>query len=152
MKVHIILVGRSKQAFVRPAIDEYRARCQRYVTLRETVFPEGRGGPEQTKQMEAASILKAMGDADYSIVLDERGKQLSTREFASKWAEMQQFGYKEVCLVVGGAFGVTEEVRRKADLVLALSMMTFPHQFVRAVLYEQLYRIFTVLRNEPYHH
>jgi 23S rRNA (pseudouridine1915-N3)-methyltransferase len=152
MKLRIVLVGRTKQAFVKPAIEEYRNRCKRYVQLEELVLNEGKGDVDKMMQQEEASILKAISSSDRTIVLDERGTEFSTVELAGIWQDIQLGGFKEVSIVVGGAYGLSDKVRQKADIVLALSKLTFPHQFVRAILYEQLYRVFTVLKNEPYHH
>ena len=152
MKLRIVLVGRTKQAFVKPAIEEYRNRCRRYVQLEELVLNEGKGDVDKMMQQEEASILKAISSSDRTIVLDERGTEFSTVELAGIWQDLQLGGFKEVSIVVGGAYGLSDKVRQKADIVLALSKLTFPHQFVRAILYEQLYRVFTVLKNEPYHH
>lgn len=152
MKLRIVLVGKTKQAFVKPAVDEYRKRCGRYVQLQELILSDGRGNVEQVRKMEETSILKVLEPSEYLILLDERGKEFTTEQLADHWQVIQDSGQRNVAVVVGGAYGVTAELRQKADLVLALSQLTFPHQFVRAVLYEQLYRIFTVLKNEPYHH
>ena len=152
MKLRIILVGKTKQAWVVPAVEEYRKRCTRYVQLEEVILPEGKGTIEQVQRREETAIRKAIVDRSYIVFLDERGKQFTSPAFAAQWQKVEDSGCKQVCIVVGGAYGLSPGLREQADLIIALSHLTFPHQLVRAIMYEQLYRAFTILKNEPYHH
>ena len=106
---------------------------------------------ERVRAEEESAILKVCQDCRYVFVMDERGKELSSAEFAKDLRTVMDTGHSQVAFVIGGAYGVSEAVRQRADRVMALSRMTFPHQFVRAVLYEQIYRAFTIIRGEPYH-
>ncbi len=152
MKIRVILVGKTKQTWVVPAVEEYRKRCRRYVQFEEVVLPEGKGTIEQVQLKEEKAIEKAIADSTYTILLDERGQEFTSHELAGVWKTIQDRGRKQVCIVVGGAYGLSSGMKQKGNLLVALSKLTFPHQFVRAILYEQLYRAFTILKNEPYHH
>jgi Uncharacterized conserved protein len=108
-------------------------------------------GQEQ-KTKEGIKILLSVGKDDYVVLLDERGKEFRTVEFA-EWLEKRiAAGGKRIVFIIGGAWGFSEEVYSRADLSLSLSKMTFPHQLVRLLFAEQLYRAFTIIKGEPYHH
>lgn len=155
MKVEFWLVGKSKDAWVIDASEHYLKRISRYSTLTTEVIPDsGSKRPEEMRKDETERILNKLRKSPkaFTILLDERGKQLSSITFADLLSKQQSQGSSTFRFIIGGAFGVEEELRKEVDAVLSLSNMTFPHQLVRIIFLEQLYRAFTILRGEGYHH
>ena len=108
--------------------------------------------PSRQKQLEGEAILKNIVDGDFLVLMDERGAQYTSIEF-SQWLQKRMLsGVKRLVLVIGGPYGFSEEVYARADQKISLSKMTFSHQIIRAIFAEQLYRAFSILHNEPYHH
>ncbi len=156
MKIQLLLTGKTKSPFIREGLEEYRRRLVRYADFEIRELPElkksGSWPEGKVKGEEARTILKAIDSRDFVVLLDERGQALNSKAFA-RWLEKKQSGPNRTLLfVVGGAFGFGEEVYRRADLTLSLSVMTFSHQLVRLIFLEQLYRAYTLMRGEPYHH
>ncbi len=121
--------------------------------LEEVVLPEaGRGEPAWQQRTESERILAALKPGEKVVVLDERGKQLTSPGFAQRLGTWRDQGARELAFVIGGAYGMTEAVRERADLVLSLSPMVFPHQLVRVLFAEQLYRALSILKGTGYHH
>jgi 23S rRNA (pseudouridine1915-N3)-methyltransferase len=104
------------------------------------------------KQLEGEAIMKLIGEGDYLVLMDERGQQYTSMEYAQWLQKRMLSGVKRLALVIGGPYGFSEEVYARANQKISLSKMTFSHQIVRAIFAEQLYRAFTILNNEPYHH
>jgi len=153
MKVRLILVGRSERGFVEDGVGHYLARLQRTSPVEVVVLPEaGRGEVTFQQRTESERILAALKPGERVVVLDERGAALTSPAFANKLGTWRDQGVRQVAFVIGGAYGMTDEVRQRADLVMALSEMTFPHQLVRVLFAEQLYRAFSILQGSPYHH
>lgn len=107
---------------------------------------------ERTKQMEEELILKRLQANHYLILLDERGKQYNSVQWAQQFQQLMNMGTKTLVLLIGGAFGVSDTIRKQAKQVWALSPLVFPHQLVRLIVAEQVYRAFSILNNSPYHH
>jgi 23S rRNA (pseudouridine1915-N3)-methyltransferase len=156
MKIAIIQVGKTNEKHVSEGIDIYSSRIRKYsgfeiITVPDLKNTRNMPGLEQ-KAKEGNKILQSVGNEDYVVLLDERGKELRTIEF-SEWLEKKIAGsVKRIVFVIGGAWGFSEEVYSRADFRLSLSKMTFPHQLVRLLFTEQLYRAFTIIKREPYHH
>jgi len=135
---------------------EYLKRLKRYVTLEKIVIPELKSAAKMSvadvKKAEGELIFKNIDAAEIVVLLDESGKELASREFADWMQKRMNQGPKCITFVVGGAYGFSEEVYKIASYKIALSKMTFGHQMVRVIFLEQLYRAFTILKNEPYHH
>jgi 23S rRNA (pseudouridine1915-N3)-methyltransferase len=108
--------------------------------------------PSRQKQLEGEAILRLVGEGDCLTLMDERGAQYTSMEYAQWLQKRMLSGVKRLVLVIGGPYGFSEEVYKRADQKISLSKMTFSHQIVRAIFTEQLYRAFTILHNEPYHH
>lgn len=143
-------------SFVREGIDEYLKRIQHYAKVQWEEIPDIKQrknlSHDQIKSKEAELILGKLKQGDQLILLDERGKQHSSVEFAN-WLEHQMMhAGKDLVFVVGGAYGFADSVYNRSQSKLSLSKMTFSHQIVRALFAEQLYRAFTIQRGEPYHH
>lgn len=147
------MVGRTERGHVAEGVAHYLERVRRMATCEEVVLPEaGKGDADHQRRVEEPRILGALRPGERVVLLDERGEALTSVAFARKLGAWRDQGVREVAFVIGGAFGVTDAVRERADLVLALSAMTFPHQLVRVLFAEQLYRAFTILKGTPYHH
>lgn len=153
MKIRLILVGRSERGFVDDGTRHYLARLERNYPVEVVVLPEaGKGEAAFQQRSESERILAAVKPGERLVVLDERGAALTSPAFAHKLGAWRDQGVRQVAFVIGGAYGMTDEVRERADLVMALSAMTFPHQLVRVLFAEQLYRAFSILQGTGYHH
>ena len=155
MKIHLIFVGKTREAYLREGIEDYLARLRHYVPVRVTVV---RAEPLLREAMEEEAIgresdrVEAQVDpGDHLVVLDRLGKQMTSEELARWWAQMERGGCRELALAVGGALGFSDRLRRRANTLLSLGRMTFTHEMSRLVLLEQLYRARTILRGEKYH-
>ena len=107
---------------------------------------------DRTKLQEEEMLLKKLQPNHYLVLLDERGKQLNSVQWSQQFQQMMNMGTKTVVILIGGAFGVTENIRKQAKQVWSLSSLVFPHQLVRLIVAEQVYRAFSILNNSPYHH
>lgn len=153
MKVRIVLVGRTERGFVAEGQAHYLERVQRQAPVEVVVLPEaGKGDADYQRRVEGERILAALKPGERVVVLDERGRHLPSQAFAAQLGGWRDQGVRQVAFVIGGAYGMTDEVRARADLLLSLSAMTFPHQLVRVLFAEQLYRAFSILQGTGYHH
>ncbi|MBL7946074.1 MAG: 23S rRNA (pseudouridine(1915)-N(3))-methyltransferase RlmH [Flavobacteriales bacterium] len=153
MNFRLLLVGRSERGLVTDGVDHYLGRLTRSFPVEQVVLPEaGKGEPAYQQRVESERILAALKPGERVVVLDERGTHLTSPQFAGRIGAWRDQGVRKVVFVIGGAYGMTDEVRQRADLVLALSAMTFPHQLVRVLFAEQLYRASAILQGSPYHH
>jgi 23S rRNA (pseudouridine1915-N3)-methyltransferase len=155
VKIHLIFVGKTREAYLREGIEDYLARLRRYVPVKVTVV---RAEPLLREAMGKEAIdresdrVEAEVDAGaHLVVLDRLGKQMGSEELARWWAEMERRGCQKLAFAIGGALGFSDRLRRRADTLLSLSRMTFTHEMIRLVLLEQLYRARTILRGEKYH-
>lgn len=152
--IRLVCVGKLKAAWWRSAAAEYQQRIARFAPLEEHLVPDGAAALPAAKRMQAEGekLLAALEPKDYVILLDERGKAHTSTAFADKLAAwMDDPGFRP-CLVIGGAFGCSKEVKSAARETLSLGPMTLPHELARVVLLEQLYRALTIQRGMPYHH
>jgi 23S rRNA (pseudouridine1915-N3)-methyltransferase len=154
MKVVIVSVGRVRQSFIKEGEGEYLQRLKGTfpVELCELGLeaPESMS-PSEVQEREAVEALKKVQGYDYLVVLDERGKSISSPDFSKFLQGRMNAGTRSLCFVIGGAFGFSEKVRQEADYILSLSALTMPHQLTRLVLLEQIYRAHTILRGIRYH-
>jgi len=155
MKCTAIFVGRTADKLYRDAIDDYVGRLTHYMPLEIIVLPELKNARnlsrDQQKQAEGEAILKQIQKQDTVVLLDERGRERTSSDFA-RWLERKQMTAKRLVFVVGGPFGFSADVYSRADEQISLSLMTFSHQMVRLFFVEQLYRACTIIRGESYHH
>ena len=156
MEVKLVTVGKTDVPWVKEGLDLYVSRLRHYVPFTLVEIPQLRNvsafSQEQIKEKEGELILKQVAPGDTVILLDERGKQYRSVEWAD-WIQRQlSLGGKGLVFVVGGAYGFSQKVYDRAGGLVSLSKMTFSHQMVRTVFAEQLYRAFTIIRGEPYHH
>lgn len=154
MKIVAIAVGKKHDSDIARAVDDYSKRLTRYATFDWQILPPAKGkmGADETKRAESALLLTFLKDDDYIVLLDEVGVQLSSNELAGILDDLDMQTSKRVVFIIGGAYGVTDELKRRADMLWSLSKLVFPHQLVRLLLAEQLYRANTIRRGEPYHH
>ncbi len=153
MNVRLLLVGRSERGLVTDGVEHYLGRLTRTFPVEQVVLPEaGKGEPAYQQRVECERILAALRPGERVVVLDERGIQMTSPQFAGRIGSWRDQGVRRIAFVIGGAYGMTDEVRQRADLVLSLSAMTFPHQLVRVLFAEQLYRASAILQGSPYHH
>ncbi len=156
MKIVFLLNGKTQEEYVEKGLLEYEKRIQRYVPYQRIEIPSPRiqAGTQETfvKEAEARLMEKYVLRGAELILLDEKGKMMSSVEFASMLQQRMNTGLKNIVFAVGGPYGFHENILKQSSFRLSLSPMTFPHQLVRLIFAEQLYRAFTILRNEPYHH
>lgn len=149
-------VGKTGTRFVSEGIEEYRKRINRYVSFSIEELPDIRNSRSMTeslqKQKEGEAILARIQQSDCLVLLDERGREYSSIEFAAFCEKLFASGRKRVVFLVGGPYGFSDDVYARADSKISLSRMTFNHEMVRMFFAEQIYRAMTILRNEPYHH
>ncbi len=155
MRLTVLFTGKTKERYLKEGIGEYLKRIGRYAPLTSITLPDlkisGKAGHEQLKKMEGEQILKKLKPVDHVILLDERGQMFNSTEFAQHLSALEgRTGH--TVFVVGGAYGFSDEVYQRANETLSLSAMTFSHQMVRLIFAEQLYRAYTILKGEPYHH
>ncbi len=152
MKVGIVVIGKTAKAYS-AAVDDYLSRISHYLPVRLTVLPDVTKGKTlsiaQIKSLEGAQMMKLFGTTDYVVLLDEQGKEYSSVAFA-QWLNRQQ--QRQLWFVIGGAYGFSDDLYARANEKLSLSQMTFPHDLVRLIFVEQLYRACTIIKGEPYHH
>lgn len=155
MKVEFWLIGKNKDPWVIEATEHYLGRCSRYCNISLDIIAESRHTkPEGIRKDETDRILAKLQKSPkaYTVLLDEKGKEMGSVQFAKLLSGLQASGQSTVRFIIGGAYGVDAGLRTVVNEILSLSKMTFPHQLVRIVFLEQLYRAFTILRGEGYHH
>lgn len=156
MQISLLAIGKTDNADLQSLINSYQKRLGHYVKFSFEVLPDIKNAKnfkeDQQKKKEGELILKKISTSDVLILLDEKGKEMNSINFASYLQKHMNSGIKNLVFVIGGPYGFSEEVYLRAQGKLALSKMTFSHQMVRLFFIEQLYRGFTILKNEPYHH
>jgi 23S rRNA (pseudouridine1915-N3)-methyltransferase len=152
LKLRVIWVGKSRDPWVKEVVGDYAGRIRRYAPLELSEVRDEKGAEaEEMRRRECERIEKMIPPGVILVLLDERGEQMDSPGLAAYIGKQRDSGTGELVFAIGGAYGFSEEFRRRGRL-LALSKMTFTHQMVRVFLLEQIYRAFTILNNEPYHH
>src|ERR1700744_2411538 len=156
MKITLLLIGKTEDAYLREGISKYLNRLRHYIRIDFIEIPELKNTKaltqEQQKTKEAELILKKLLPADHVILLDEKGVQLTSQQFADYLDKKAISSVNNLVFIVGGPYGFDQSVYQRANDKLSLSKMTFSHQMVRLFFVEQLYRAFTIIKGEPYHH
>lgn len=156
MNIKLLAIGKTDNKNLQALIDEYTKRLSFYIKFDLDIIPDIKNvknlSESQQKQKEGELILAKLSATDHLILLDENGKSFSSVGFADELQKKMNAGIKTLVFVIGGSYGFSEEVYQKANGKISLSAMTFSHQMVRLFVTEQIYRGFTILRNEPYHH
>lgn len=156
MRIKLIAIGKTDDQRLLQLIEEYQKRLKHYIKFDLEVIPDLKNAKnlseEQQKEREGALILKKLQPTDQLILLDEKGHEFRSVEFSRFLQKKLNSGIKQLVFLIGGPYGFSEAVYQKAQGKVALSKMTFSHQMIRLFFVEQLYRAFTILKNEPYHH
>jgi len=156
MNIKLIVIGKTKSKFLLDGENEYQKRLKHYCKFSELIIPDIKNGgkisKKELKEKEGNLILASIKNSDYVILLDDKGLELSSTDFAEFLNKKMVSSTNELVFIIGGAFGFSESVYRGANTKLSLSKMTFSHQMVRMIFKEQLYRAFTILKGEKYHH
>jgi 23S rRNA (pseudouridine1915-N3)-methyltransferase len=156
MKLNILCVGRITLPFLNEGCTEFAGRLKRYLTLSINEIREHKTGRKQDirkiVQTEGTTLAEKIPDGAFVIALDQGGKHLSSEKLAALMNDHMVRSTPEWVFLIGGPYGLSDELRKRADMVLSLSAMTLTHQMARLLLLEQLYRSCTIIRNEPYHH
>ena len=158
MKISIVSVGKLKEKYLKQGIQEYLKRLGAYakvdvIEVADEKAPENMSEAEmlEVKRKEGERILSQIAPDTYVITLEINGKMLSSEQLAAKMDELATYGKSKIVSVIGGSLGISNDVQKRSDLALSFSKMTFPHQLMRLILLEQVYRGFRINRGEPYH-
>lgn len=158
MKITVLAVGKIKEVYLKEAIEEYRKRLGRYCRLEiievsdeKTPHQAGQALEEGIKAKEGERLLRYIPEDSFVITLEIRGEQATSEELAYKIERLGIFGTSHIIFVIGGSLGLGQEVLSRSDWALSFSKMTFPHQLMRAILLEQIYRSYRIIQGEPYH-
>jgi 23S rRNA (pseudouridine1915-N3)-methyltransferase len=156
MKIKVLVIGKTDDKNLQLLIDKYKKRLGHYIRFEIEVIPDLKNvknlSEKEQKEKEGVLLLKKVGASDQLWLLDEKGQEFRSLKFSKFMQTKMNAGIKQLILVIGGPYGFSDEVYRKATGKLSLSKMTFSHQMIRLFLVEQIYRAFTILKNEPYHH
>lgn len=156
MTIKLLAVGKTDSTLLQELIAEYENRLKHYIKFEIEIIPDIKNAKNlsetQQKEKEGELILKKIQPTSILVLLDENGKQFSSIDFATYLQKKMNSGIKQLVFVIGGPYGFSEAVYKKAQAKISLSKMTFSHQMVRLFIVEQIYRGFTILKNEPYHH
>lgn len=156
MKIKLVFVGKTKSKYLIEGESEYVKRLKYYCKLSEHTIKEIKNSSKLSKKeflkMEGEQILKVIHKSDYVILLDDKGDKLSSVEFSDFLNNKINNSFKELVFIVGGAYGFSDNIYSRADGKISMSKMTFSHQIIRLIFKEQLYRAFTIIKGEKYHH
>ncbi|MEO0572154.1 MAG: 23S rRNA (pseudouridine(1915)-N(3))-methyltransferase RlmH [Bacteroidota bacterium] len=156
MTIKLLVVGKTENGALGSLILEYARRLKYYIRFEMLTIPQLKNTKNLSKKeqrvKEGELILKQVENSDYLVLLDENGKQYTSVDFAGYLQKKMNSGLKNIVFIIGGPYGFDEVVKERANTRVSLSKMTFSHQMVRLFFMEQLYRAFTILKNEPYHH
>lgn len=156
MKIKLLAIGKTDNKQLIQLIDEYQKRLKHYIKFEFDIINDIKNAKNlselQQKEKEGELILNKISNTDVLVLLDDKGKQFSSIEFSKYLQKKMNAGIKQLVFVIGGPYGFSEAIYKKAKEQLSLSKMTFSHQMIRLFIVEQIYRGFTILRNEPYHH
>lgn len=158
MKIRVIAVGKIKEPYMKKGIEEFRKRLSRYcrleiIEVKDEKAPEGLSQMQKqaVKEREADRVLKYIRHTDHVIALAIDGKSFTSEEFAQRLDSLAIGGCSNICFVIGGSLGLHDKVLKRADMELSFSAFTFPHQLMRLILLEQIYRAYRIINGQPYH-
>ena len=156
MKIVLITIGKTNEKYLIEGISDYQKRLKHYTNFERIEIVNLKNAKNfsesELMQKESELILKQIKNSDHLVLLDDKGKDFTSQKFAQKLQQWMLSGKKRLVFVVGGAYGFSEEIYKRGNEKLSLSKMTFSHQMVRLFFVEQIYRGYTILNNEPYHH
>ncbi|APC50089.1 23S rRNA (pseudouridine(1915)-N(3))-methyltransferase RlmH [Virgibacillus halodenitrificans] len=158
MKITIVSVGKLKEKYLKQGIAEYMKRLSAYATVNIMEVPDekapenmSKAEEEEVKRKEGQRILSHLNQDTFVITLEIEGKMLTSKQLAAKLDGLATYGKSKIAFVIGGSLGLSEEVTKRSDLALSFSKMTFPHQLMRMILLEQVYRAYRINKGQPYH-
>ncbi|MBL4592686.1 MAG: 23S rRNA (pseudouridine(1915)-N(3))-methyltransferase RlmH [Flavobacteriales bacterium] len=155
MKIKLITIGKTDEAYLKEGINKYTSRLKHYISFEFKEIPDAKMGKKQNtalqKEAEGKEILKLISKSEFVVLLDENGKEYNSTGF-SQFIQKRMNTGMDLTFVIGGPFGFSDEVYAQSNAKIALSQMTFSHQMVRLFFTEQIYRSFTILKGEKYHH
>jgi 23S rRNA (pseudouridine1915-N3)-methyltransferase len=156
MKITLLVIGKTEDQYLKDGIAKYLKRLSHYISFALVELPELKGtkhlSEAQQKTAEAELVLRNIRSSDHLVLLDERGKEFTSMEFSAFIEKKMVGNVQHLVFIVGGPYGFDKKVHDRADGLLSLSKLTFSHQMVRLFFVEQVYRAFTIMKNEPYHH
>ena len=156
MNIDLLVVGKTDSAEIQSLVATYLKRLNFYTRVTLVTLPDLKNtrniSAESQKRQEGELLMRQFADGDYVVLLDEKGAEMRPVEFSMWLQKRMNSGVRRLCFVIGGPYGFSKTVYDRADESISLSRMTFSHQIIRAIFAEQLYRAFTIIRNEPYHH
>ncbi len=156
MKISLVVIGKTNGKFLIDGIAEYTKRLSYYIPFNILYLPDSKNNKklseDQQKTIEGNTILGALENSDYVVLLDEHGKEFTSVEFSKYIEKKMSTVPKRLVFIVGGPYGFSQEVKIRANEKISLSKMTFSHEMIRLIFTEQLYRAMTIINNEPYHH
>jgi len=156
MKIQLLMTGKTDSLPLNEILNDYASRVNHYFPFEIEILPNIKNTKNLTekeqKKLESSLIIKSIQAGDYFIALDENGKEMTSSNFAAFLEKKMQLTYKRLVFVIGGPYGFSEDVYKIANERIALSRMTFPHQLIRIIFTEQLYRAATIIKGERYHH
>ncbi len=156
MKIQLMAVGRTTTPYLQEGIKMYLDRVSHYIPLEITIIPDIKKSrsltQQQQKELEAQAMMQKLTGGDFVVLLDEKGRRYTSRQFAAFIDKKMLTLPQRLTFIVGGPYGFSQEIYNRADQLLSLSDMTFPHEMVRLFFAEQLYRAFAIIGGEPYHH
>jgi len=156
MRITFFLIGKTDKEYLTQGMQRYQKRISHYIQFQTKVLPDVKRNVKRTenehKKVEGSILLKSILPSDVLILFDEQGKEYSSLKFAWFIQNFMNSGVKHLVFAIGGPYGFSEEVMKRANFKVSLSKMTFPHQLVRLIILEQIYRAFSIIKGEPYHH
>ena len=155
MKIQLLVIGKTEKKWLKEAIEEYSQRIQKYISLEIKELPDIKHASslnESVRKKKEGELLLPYLEEAYVVLADEQGKEYRSEDMADWLQHHMLYRGKNLLIIIGGPYGFSEEVYQKANEKISLSKMTFSHQMVRVILLEQIYRSFTILKGEPYHH
>lgn len=156
MKIELIIVGKTDSDWIKQGFDVYQKRIAHYISFNSTILLDIKNrknlSERQQKEQEGNLIIKQIQNSDFVILLDENGSQYDSVQFSAFLQKKMNSGVKRLVFIIGGPYGFSDEIYNLSNYKISLSKMTFSHQMVRPFFLEQLYRAFSILNNEPYHH
>jgi 23S rRNA (pseudouridine1915-N3)-methyltransferase len=156
MKITLLQTGKTGEKYISEGVEEYSARIRKYNGFEIITIPDLKNTKKmpvvEQKMKEGKSLIQFLGSDDFVIILDEKGKEFRTMEFAGELKKIFMMPRKRIVFIIGGPWGFSTEVYARADLKMSLSRLTFSHQMVRLLFTEQLYRALTIIKGDPYHH
>ena len=156
MNIDLLVVGKTDSAEIQSLVATYMKRLNFYTRVTLVTLPDLKNtrniSAESQKRQEGELLMRQFADGDYVVLMDVKGAEMRSVEFSMWLQKRMNSGVRRLCFVIGGPYGFSKTVYDRADESISLSRMTFSHQIIRAIFAEQLYRAFTIIRNEPYHH